>query len=128
MIIIGHKWIEHNRFIKTFSIDGIAKSEAGDIVVFEPLVDSHDFAKHCQKNDIPYAVSVCSIENALVANALGAKYIICEEHDALMIQPIAQEYLFDTRILVLIHTEKEISKIARAGIDGVIFASAITIG
>jgi hypothetical protein len=43
-----------------------------------------------------------------------------------MIQPIAQEYLFDTRILVLIHNEKEISKISRAGIDGVIFAEAVS--
>jgi hypothetical protein len=50
---------------------------------------------------------------------------LCEEDSALMIQPIAQEYLFDTKVLVLIHSSKEISKIARSGIDGVIFAEAI---
>jgi len=71
-------------------------------------------------------VVVNTLDDALFANALGAKYIICEEDDALMIQPIAQEYLFDTRILVLIHNEKEISKIARGKIDGVIFAEAIS--
>jgi NAD(P)H-dependent flavin oxidoreductase YrpB (nitropropane dioxygenase family) len=125
MIIIGHPWIKSNRFFKVFSVEGIKKSEANDIVLLGPLVDSHELALHCQENDIPFAVVVNTLDDALFANALGAKYIICEEDDALMIQPIAQEYLFDTRILVLIHSEKEISKIARGGVDGVIFSEAI---
>jgi len=125
MIIIGHPWIKSNRFFKVFSIEGIKKSEANDIVLLEPLADSHTYAQHCQANAIAFAVVVNTLDDALFANALGAKYIICEEDDALMIQPIAQEYLFDTRILVLIHSEKEISKIARGSVDGVIFADAI---
>ena len=125
MIIIGHPWIKSNRFFKVFSIEGIKKSEANDIILLEPLVDSHTYAEHCQANAIPFAVVVNTLDDALFANALGAKYIICEEDDALMIQPIAQEYLFDTRILVLIHSEKKISKIARGHVDGVIFAEAI---
>ena len=125
MIIIGHPWINSNRFFKIFSIKGIEKSQADDIVLLEPLVDTHTLAQHCQANNITFAVVVNTLEDALYANALGAKYVICEEDDALMIQPIAQEYLFDTNILVLIHSEKEISKIARGGIDGVVFADAI---
>jgi len=125
MIIIGHPWIKSNRFLKVFSIDGIADSESGDIMLLEPIANSHEYAVHCQANAISFAVVVNTLEDALFANALGAKYIICEEDDALMIQPIAQEYLFDTRILVLIHSDKEINKIARGGIDGVIFAEAI---
>jgi len=125
MIIIGHSWIKSNRFFKVFSIKGIEKSQANDVILLEPLVDSHTYAQHCQNNNIPFAVVANNLDDALFANALGAKYIICEEDDALMIQPIAQEYLFDTRILVLIHSEKEISKIARGGVDGVIFADAI---
>jgi hypothetical protein len=125
MIIIGHPWIKSNRFFKVFSIECIKKSQTDDIILLEPLVDSHAFAVHCQENNIPFAVVANNLEDALFANALGAKYIICEEDHALMIQPIANEYLFDTRILVLIHSEKEISKIARGGVDGVIFADAI---
>ena len=125
MIIIGHPWIKSNRFFKVFSLDCIEKSRTDDIILLEPLVDSHTYAVHCQENNIPFAVVANNLEDALFANALGAKYIICEEDDALMIQPIANEYLFDTRILVLIHSEKEISKIARGGVDGVIFADAI---
>lgn len=125
MIIIGHPWIKSNRFFRIFAIKGIEKSLPADIVLLEPLVDTHDLAIHCQSNNIPFAVVVNGLEDALFANALGAKYMICEEDDALMIQPIATEYLFDTRVLVLIHSEKEIAKIARAKVDGVIFAEAI---
>jgi len=125
MIIIGHPWIKNQRFFKIFAEKGFEKSQVDDIILLEPLVDSHTLAIHCQDNDIPFAVVVNTLDDALFANALGAKYIICEEDDALMIQPIANEYLFDTRILVLIHSEKEISKIARGHVDGVIFAEAI---
>ncbi len=125
MIIIGHPWIKSNRFCKVFSIEDIKKTSADEIVLLEPLVDSHAFAAHCQENNMAFAVVVNTLDDALFANALGAKFIICEEDDALMIQPIAQEYLFDARILVLIHSEKDISKIARGGVDGVIFAEAI---
>jgi hypothetical protein len=125
MIIIGHPWINSQKFCKIFSIEDIQKSSPNDIVLLEPLVDSHPYAQHCQDQNIPFAVVISSLDDALFANALGAKYLICEEDTALMVQPIAGEYLFDTRILVLIHSEKEISKIARGKIDGVIFSEAI---
>ena len=125
MLIIGHPWIKSQKLRKVFSIEDIKKSHADEIVLLEPLVDSHVFAEYCQENSIAHAVVTTSLEDALFANALGAKYMICEEDVALMIQPVAQEYLFDARVLVLIHNKKEIVKIARGGIDGVIFAEAI---
>ena len=125
MIVIGHPWIKSQRFSKVFSIEDIKNSNADEIVLLEPLVDSHSYAQYCQENSISYAVVTNTLDDAIFANALGAAYMICEEDDALMIQPIAQEYLFDTRILVLIHNDKDISKIARGGIDGVVFAEAI---
>ena len=125
MIIIGHPWIDSQKFHKIFSIEDIKNVSANDIVLLEPLVESHDYAKYCKDNNIKYAVVVNNLESAIYANALNASYIICEEDTALMIQPIAQEYLFDTKVLVLIHSTKEISKLARNSIDGVIFADAI---
>jgi hypothetical protein len=126
MIIIGHPWIKSQRFAKVFSIEDIKSTKSDDIVLLEPLVDSHSYAQYCQDNNIVYAVVVNTLEDAIFSNALGAAYMLCEEDAALMIQPMAQEYLFDTRILVLIHNEKDISKIARGGIDGVVFAEAIS--
>ena len=125
MIVIGHPWIKSQSFCKVFSIEDIKTTQADHIVLLEPLVDSHSYAQYCQENSIAYAVVVNTLDDAIFANALGAKYMICEEDAGLMIQPMAQEYLFDTRILVLIHSNKDIPKIARGGIDGVIFAEAI---
>ena len=125
MILIGHPWIESPEFCRVFSIEDIKASSSNDILLLEPLVDSHQLAEYCQRNDIVYAVVVNTLEEAIYTNALGAAYMICDEDTALMVQPVAQEYLFDTRVLVLIHSEKEISRIARGGIDGVIFAEAI---
>lgn len=125
MIIIGHPWIESSRFCKVFSQEDVKSTEVDDIVLLEPLVDSVELAKYCQRNDIPYAVTVNTLNEAIFANALDANFIICEEDDASVIQPIAQEYLFDTKILVLVHDEKDMTKVARAGIDGIIFAEAI---
>jgi len=125
MIIIGHPWVQSAKFHKIFSLEDIKKSMPKKIVLLESLVKSQVFAKYCQDNKIPFSVTVNTLQEAMFANALGAKYMICEEDDALIIQPVAGEYLFDTRILVLIHDEKEIAKIARFGIDGVIFPEAI---
>ena len=125
MIIIGHPWIESPTFFKVFHRDDIQKTQANQIVLLEPLNESHSIAQYCRKNAVSFAVTVNTLEDALYANALGASYIICEEDDAALIQPVANEYLFDMRILVHIHSEKEMLKIARSGIDGVIYQLAI---
>jgi hypothetical protein len=125
MIIIGHPWIESIHFCKVFSEEDIKNSKPGDVVLLEPLVDTIDLAKYCQLNDIPYAVTVNTLNEAIFCNALNAAYMICEEDEACVIQPIAQEYLFDTKVLVLIQEEKDIVKIARSGIDGVVLPEAI---
>ena len=125
MIIVGHPWVKSQRFVKVFLAEDIQNTQSDDVVLLEPLVDSHALATYCKAQDISFAVTVNSLNDAIFANALGADYMICEEDAALMIQPIAETYLFDTKVLVLIHNEKEIAKIARGGIDGVVFAGAI---
>jgi NAD(P)H-dependent flavin oxidoreductase YrpB (nitropropane dioxygenase family) len=125
MILIGHPWVKSPEFCRVFSQEDIKVSKPNQIVLLEPLVDSHKLAQYCQENGVVYSVVANTIDDAIYANALGASYMICEEDAALTIQPIAETYLFDTKVLVLIHSEKEIAKIARGGIDGVIFAGAI---
>ncbi|MBD3789974.1 MAG: hypothetical protein IE885_06385 [Campylobacterales bacterium] len=126
MIIFGHPWIKSSHFCKVFSVEDMMQTKAEDIVLLEPLVDSHSLATYCQENHIPYGVVVSTLEDAILANAMGASYIVCEEDAAFMIQPIAENYLFDAKVLVLIHDTKSISKIARGGIDGAVFTEAIS--
>lgn len=125
VVLIGHPWVKSPEFHRVFSQSDIKASRPDQIVLLEPLVDSHKLAYYCHENKVTYAVVVNTVDDAIYANALGASYMICEEDTALMIQPIAETYLFDAKVLVLLHSEKEITKIARGGIDGVIFAEAI---
>ena len=125
MIIIGHPWVASPVFRKVFSIEEIGYLKDEEIVLLEPLSESIDIARYCQKKQIDFAIAVDKVRNALIANALGARYIVCQQEDAMEIQPIAERYLFDTKVLVLIDDEKEIERIARFSIDGVIFPQAI---
>ena len=125
MIIAGHPWIPFPTFKRVFSREEIKRLGDGEIALLEPLAESITLAQFCQAEGIPFSVTVNEIRNALFANALGAAYIICQQEDAMEFQPIAERYLFDTKILVLVEEEKEIERMARFSIDGVIFPEAI---
>jgi hypothetical protein len=125
MLIFGHPWIESNRFVKVFSVEEIGRTQPGDVILLEPLNVSIELAKYCREHDLPFAVTVSTNREAIFANALDAAYIIAEHELAITIQKIADEYLFDTRILVLVESEKRIETMARFSIDGVIFPEAI---
>jgi hypothetical protein len=122
MILIGHPYIEAPRFIKVTTTDEILeKSNATDMVVLENLSSSHKIAQFCQTNEIPYAIFCETITDAILGNALGANHLIASSQLAKVLQPIATEYLFDTKVLARISSESEIEALAIASVDGVIF-------
>jgi hypothetical protein len=125
MLIFGHPWVESPRFVKVFSVEEIGRTMPEDILLLEPLNVSIELAKHCRKNGLTFAVTVNSTQEAIFANALEASFIIAEHEQAITIQKIADDYLFDTRVLVLIENDKRIETMARFGIDGVIYPAAI---
>jgi len=127
MLIFGHPWVHTPPFKKVFSLKDIDRVSSEEVILLEPLSDSITLAQHCQANQKAFAVTVNSLTEALFANALGSQYIVCQNEDAIKIQPIAQEYLFDSKVLTLINSEKEIQKMAEHSIDGVIFPEAILI-
>jgi hypothetical protein len=125
MIIVGHPWVASPTFKKVFNSEEIGKLAEEEIALLEPLPESIKMAHYCQERGRPFAITVNEIRNALFANALGATYIVCQQEDAMEIQPIAERYLFDAKVLVLVEDEKEIERMARFSIDGVIFPQAI---
>ncbi len=125
MLIFGHPWVPSPSLKKVFSQEDLAKIEEGEIVLLEPLAEAIQLAHYCREHAIPFAVTVNEIRNALIANALEADFIVCQQEDGIEIQPLAERYLFDAKVLVLIEEEKEIERMARFSIDGVIFPSAI---
>ncbi len=125
MLIYGHAWVNSPKFIKVFSLEDIKKSNGNDILLLEPLNVSIDLAKYCQEHNLPFAITINTLKEAILANAIGALFVLCQYEQAIDIQKIATEYLFDSKILVLINSEREIETMAHFGIDGVIFPQAI---
>ena len=123
MIILGHKLIPFTPLYKVTKIENIKKTAPNSPVLFD-FIDEK-MLEYCKKHDIPFALHVKSITESCIANALGALFIIVDYDLAQSIQPIAVEYLFDTKILVLGEDEKQIELLAKSSIDGIIFKNAI---
>ena len=125
MKIIGHPWIESERFVSVDSMEKITKSPAGSILLFDDLAGSIELLHYCKRERLPFALRAGEVKTALFAHALNARYIIAEREMAQEIQELAQHYLFDTQILVEISDESEIETYAKVNVDGVIFPAAI---
>ncbi len=118
MKIFGHPWIESPAFYLISKSEEIKLTPPNSIVKLNAL--NIEVMQHCQKNSIAYAVRIYTIKEAIFANLLEARYLICDKALAKNLMPIAQNYLFDTQILAVIEDEDEIEEMAMVGVDGVI--------
>ena len=125
MIIIGHPDIPFEPLYYVETIEEIAKTPPNSTLWLGAFSDAKEIAKHCYENHIAYGVMAESVNDALFANALHARYILADHSLASKLQKIAENYLFDAKILVPISNESEMEIVAEAGIDGVIFQDAI---
>ena len=60
-----------------------------------------------------------------MANALGATYFIVDKSLALHAQKIADDYLFDGKVLLLSNDDNEIEFAASHAIDGILFEAGM---
>jgi len=125
MIIIGHPDIPFDPLYYVETIEEISKTPSNSTLWLGIFASAKEIAKHCYENQIAFSVMAESVNDALLANALHARYILADESLASKLQKIAENYLFDAKILVPISDESEMEIIAEAGIDGVIFQDAI---
>ncbi len=125
MILFGHRFISNDSFYHILDIDSIKHTPSSSTIYLEFNEDNLDIIKHAQINDISMALKVTTITEMIYASSLDAKYIIVISKDAKIYQEIAENYLFDAKILALIENEKEIETIALQGIDGAICSNAI---
>ena len=125
MLLFGHRFIQSDEFFHVFDIDSIEKTPPSSKIYLEFSENNLDIIEHLRSNQIPFALGVTNITELIYASALGAAYILVHQKLAKTAQSIAQEYLFDAKILVHITQESEIEEMALLGIDGVIFPEAI---
>ncbi len=118
MIIIGDSNIEYENIEKIAQIEDIKKSSPAATVLFDFDIE---ILKYTNANNINSAVIAHSIKEVIYANSLGAKYIIPRINILLQVQKIADNYMFDSKILAVIEDSEEIEKVALDEIDGVIY-------
>ncbi len=125
MLLFGHRFITNDEFFHISNIDSIEKTPPSSTIYIEFEEKNLDIIEHLRLNQIPFALNINNIKELIYASALGANYITLHQKLARTAQSVAENYLFDAKILVHISVESEIEEMALLGIDGVIFPEAI---
>jgi hypothetical protein len=122
LIIIGDSYIPFEDISLINSIEDIKSTKANTTVVFD---FNKDLMKYCTQNGINYAVKINTITQSIYANNMNAKYILPNNELLEVVQKIAENYMFDSKILATIQSEESIENIALKSVDGVIFKRLI---
>lgn len=125
MLLFGHRFIESESFFHIPDIGSIDNTPPNSIVYTEFSEKNLDIIKHAVQNQILTSIHAGNITEVVYASALGASYIVVSPELAKSAQSVANEYIIDAKILVLIEDESEIEELAILGVDGVIFPNAI---
>lgn len=125
MLLFGHRFISSQSFYHVSDIDAIVKTPPSSALLIDFSEENLDIISHARANNIIFALRVEDITQLIYASALGASFVIVPKALAKTAQDIAENYLFDAKILVHIQKEEEIEELALLGVDGAIFSSAI---
>ncbi len=124
MILLGHKLVPYEPMYKIHHIEDIKKTKPNSVVLFD--FQDEKLLEYCVEHKVPFALHVINLRDAIIANALSAKYILVYNQEiAALVQNIAEEYLFDAKILLHVSDESSIEIAANDGIDGIIMKCAI---
>ena len=125
MLLFGHRFINSEKFYHITDIDAIKKTPPSSALYIKFNEENLDIIEYAYANSITFALSVKSVTELIYASALRASYIVVTNDMAKTAQSIAENYLFDAKILTKIDDENAIEEMAELGIDGVIFSNAI---
>lgn len=122
MIILGDSLVPYEALYRVNAVEDIAQTQANTTVLF-----SYDEAlmQYCAQNSVSYAVQINEVKEGIYANALKARYIIASFQVANQMQPIAENYMYDAKVLCIIDSNSELEKIAKAEIDGAVYSSIL---
>lgn len=122
MIIIGDALVPFEDIVKITTIDEIKATKPNSTIMFD---FDEKVLKYSFENNLKYIVIVDDIKQSIYANSLNARFIVCKKALAKKIQKIADNYMFDAKILAVIKTNDELEEIANEQIDGVIYKELI---
>lgn len=125
MLIFGHKDIESENFYRTSSISKISQTPPNSTIFLNFSVSNILIMKFAKQNNVHFAVEVSSIKEALLSESLEAKYIISDLALTSKIQEIADNYMFDSKILSWVENDDDLETLAIHKVDGAIFRDTV---
>ena len=103
MIIIGFHSIVNYKFS--------TEPQRGSILYSKYSIDNHRYYRELVDSGVDVLVYLGNI---------GVKYIVTDKNSAKIFQKIVENYLFDSKLLVLADSESDIEWVALNEIDGII--------
>lgn len=122
MQIYGHKLIEFDFLYSVQSEEEIDEVENECVLFFEY---EPKLIEYCQEKNRKFALHVFNQTEAIIGNGAGAKLLVCPQKISHKIQDLAEYYLFDAKVGILINNEDEIEKAIEQKVDVAILPGAI---
>ncbi|MFC2749923.1 MAG: hypothetical protein ACFN38_02260 [Campylobacter sp.] len=119
MKLIGHELVPYEPLFWRENVEQI-EADKQNLFKFDATA-----IKRAQELGAQFSVEAENINEAIVANAAGAKFIIVPRELAGKAAKLAQDYLFDAQICVVIGGENELAALSETGADAAIFKTAV---
>ena len=119
MKLIGHELVPYEPL---FWRENARQIEAGKQNLFKFDAAS---IKRAQELGAQFSVEAENLNEVIVANAAGAKFIIMPRELAGKAAKLAQDYLFDAQICAFVESENELAALSETGVDAAVFKTAI---
>ena len=119
MKLIGHELVPYEPL---FWRENARQIEAGKQNLFK---FDEAAIKRAQELGAQFSVETENLNEIIVANAAGAKFIVVPRELAGKAAKLAQDYLFDAQICVVIGGENELAALSETGADAAIFKNAV---
>ena len=119
MKLIGHELVPYEPL---FWRENTKQIEAGKQNLFK---FDEAAIKRAQELGAQFSIEAENLNEIIVANAAGAKFIVVPLELASKTAKLAQDYLFDAQICVVIESRNELAALSDTGADGAIFKNAV---
>lgn len=122
MVIVGHPLISFEKLYTIQEAKEAPKVPKDAICLFEY---DESLVRTCKEKEMKFALHVRSEKEAILANAFGAFIVICSHELASKVQNLAEYYLFDTKVAIVIDSIKTLDVAIEKRVDMAILKEAI---
>jgi hypothetical protein len=125
MLLFGHPYVPSEQFYHIESVEAIRHTPANSVVTLFFAPDNLDVIDHLRRNRIRFGLHIETVEEAVIAENLGASYLIVAPENGIEIQRVAEHYLFNAKVLGYVDTTEHLERLIELRLDGAVFPEAI---